>query len=228
MAPVIKETWNKGLFLVSNTNRTKDGLTPHVGWNYYYGGYLIGKAYGNRWPNDKVVVLKGPPGAEWAFSGGEGMIDALKEFPGIKILADKHHDMARPAIMSLAEDMLTAFSEVNGFVSYTDFQAKAAVAALRSAGFKPGQVKTTGNPINTESYKLMKDGWFNIALGSATVQIGRLSVWALVHMLEGHQVPAAAHVPLTIITEDNIDELEPMLEGLEWHPEGWTPPAQMK
>jgi protein TorT len=228
MTPVIGDAWNKGIFVCSNSVRSENPWTPIVGQNHYKGGYMIGDAYGQRWPKGKVVVFRGPPGAEWAEEATQGIYDALAKYPGIEILASKYHDMAREEIMKLATDYLTKWPDLNAFVNYTDYQAKGQIAALRSAGYKPGQVKTMGNPINPESLDLMKTGWFNMALASSTVEIGRVNVWAMVNMLEGSPVPRLLTLPWYVVTQDNLAQYEGKFLGYEWGPEGWLPPAVMK
>jgi protein TorT len=228
MTPVVRDVWNKGIFVCSDSVRTENPWTPIVGQNHYKGGYMIGDAYGQRWPKGKVVVLKGPAGAEWAEEATKGIYDALAKYPGIEILASKYNDMNREEIMNLATDYLTKWPDISAFVNYTDYQAKGEIAALRAAGYKPGQVKTMGNPINPESLQLMKEGWFTMALASSTVEIGRVNVWAMVNMLEGNPVPRFLTLPWYVVTLDNLPKYEGKFLGYEWGPEGWLPPAVMK
>jgi len=228
MTPVVEDAWNKGIFICSNSVRTENPWTPIVGQNHYKGGFMVGEAYGDRWPDGKVVVFRGPPGSEWAEEATQGIFDALAQYPGIEILADKYHDMARPEIMGLAEDYLTTWPDLDAFVNYTDYQAKGQIAALRAAGYEPGEVKTMGNPLNPESLALLQEGWFNMALASSTVEIGRVNVWSMVNMLEGNPVPRFLTLPWYIVTLDNVDQYMDMFLGYEWHPDGWLPPAVME
>jgi ABC-type sugar transport system substrate-binding protein len=70
----------------------------------------------------------------------------------------------------------------------------------------------------------MREGWYNLASTTEAVLGARLSVWVLVHMLEGNPVPANIYLPVRVITEETLDdEIAQGLEGKEYSPEGWVP-----
>ena len=224
MTPSVEKAWEEGIFVSYNAVPTEDKRATRSAYNEYNLGYAIGKGFADRWPGKKVVALKGAPGMAWADLIGDPMIEGLETDPTMEILEAKYHEMDLPAIMSLTEDILTTYPEVEAIICSTDFATKGVVAGLRAAGKEPGDVLTTGEPIDPEGIGLMREGWYNLASTTEAVLGARLSVWVLVHMLEGNPVPANIYLPVRVITEETLDdEIAQGLEGKEYSPEGWVP-----
>lgn len=228
MGPIVKSAWDKGIFVAYNQVPADDPYAPSTERDWHAAGWQIGAAYGDRWPVGRVIVLSGPPGVTWAEGSGRGIADALKTYPGIEVVTVRSHEMDLPKIMSLTEDLLTTYGKVDAILSYTDFGAKGIIAALRSAGYAPGEVKTSGNPVNKETVELMKEGWFTLGQSDAPCRHGASTVWLLVNMLNGSPVPHTLNLPTRIITLEDLPQVEAELEGLEYAPAGWMPGAVLK
>ena len=226
MTPVLTEVLSKNVFVTSCVIKTEEKRVPVSCSSGQRQGFALGEAYGKTYPGDKVILFNGPSGAEWASALEEGMLAGLEASgSNCEVLASKYHDMDLPKIMALTEDMLTAFPDVEGFLTSTDYTAKGAIAALRSAGKKPGEIKTFGGPISFEALQLMKEGWMNIGLMYYPPLHGKMAVYLAVHQLEGNPIPTRVETPMRIVYPEQISEVESILEGLEYAPPGWTPPA---
>ncbi len=229
MTPVVERSWNEGVPLVYNTVGTESPLSPTAGFDFVAAAEQQGEFYCQQYGEGKnVIVLSGPAGLEWARLAGEGIVGELEKC-NTNVLDVKNHDMDLPIIQNLTEDLLTRFSgtKIDAILSYTDFGAKGIIASLRSRGFEPGEVVTSGNPLSFEALQLMEEGWFTLGQIIAPALNGKWSVYAAVHILEGNEVPAALNTPITMVTKADLPEWKPILEGVEYAPPGWLPPAFM-
>jgi len=228
MSPPIQRAWNAGIFVTYVALTANDQRPPFSGVDLVGSGVQIGKFYAQQRPNDKVAVLGGPGGVLGWKQATDGEMQGLKTSPGIKILGVYNHDLDITVITDLARSILTAHPDVQGFVSFADIQAQGVIAALRTAGYKPGAVQTTGNPLSRQDLGLMQEGWFTMAQRVRSSQWGRYAVWLLVHMLEGNQVPDNLYNVTDMVTPATLAQFENQLEGYDFAPAGWTPPATMK
>ena len=229
MTPVVERAWNEGIPLVYNTVGTESPLSPTAGFDLFAAAVQQGEFYCQKYGSGtNVIVLTGPPGIEWARLAGEGMVQELEKC-NTNVLDVKNHDMDLPIIQNLTEDLLTRFSgtKIDAILSYTDFAAKGIIASLRSRGYDPGEVVTSGNPLSFEALELMEDGWFTLGQIIGPALNGKWSVYAAVHMLEGNEVPKALNTPITMVTAEDLPAWKPLLEGVEYAPPGWIPPATM-
>ena len=229
MTPVVERAWNEGIPLVYNTVGTESPLSPTAGFDFIASAVQQGEFYCQQYGEGKnVIVLTGPSGLEWARLAGEGIVQELEKC-NTNILDVKNHDMDLPFIQNLTDDLLTRFAgtKIDAILSYTDFGAKGIIASLRARGFEPGEVVTSGNPVSFEALQLMEEGWFTLGQIIAPALNGKWSVYAAVHILEGNEVPAALNTPITMITKADLPEWKPILEGVEYAPPGWIPPAIM-
>jgi len=228
MTPSVTQAFAKNLFVAYNAVPTQDIRTLRVAYNNEMLGYVIGSETGKKWPNIKVVAFMGPPGLAWPDLIGEPMIRGLEE-NGCTILEKVYLEQDPAVIMARTEDILTTHPDVQGIICVTDYMAKNVIAALRGAGKKPGEIITAGEPIDPEGVEYMREGWYNLAATTEVVLGSRLSIWALVHMLEGNAIPANIYLESRAITLDTLDqELAAGLEGKEYAPSGWSPPTTMK
>jgi ribose transport system substrate-binding protein len=113
--------------------------------------YLF-KAMGGK---GNLVMLEGPPNLPTSVARSRGFNDALKEFPDIKLLANKSANYARPVAQQVTRDFLRGFPQIDGVLAANDPMAIGAVDALKAAGKKAPVVGINGS---TEVLDLIKSG----------------------------------------------------------------------
>lgn len=81
-----------------------------------------------------VIILEGPPGAANAIERLEGIKEAFAEYPDIKIVASQTANFKRTEGMSVTENLIQKYTDVQGVIGCNDESALGAIQALKAAG----------------------------------------------------------------------------------------------
>jgi len=167
LAPVIKEAAKAGIPVIL-LDRNVDPALAKAGQDYvtFIGSDFIleGKRVG-EWLAKKsggkanIIQLLGTTGASPANDRRKGFEDAIKAFPGMKILASQDGDFSRDKGRQVMETLLQANPSVNVVYAHNDEMAIGAIAALEAAGKKPGKdVMVLSIDGGKEAVQLVVDG----------------------------------------------------------------------
>jgi ribose transport system substrate-binding protein len=113
--------------------------------------YLI-KAIGDK---GNVVILDGPDSNLTAQGRAKGFRDAIKDFPGVKLLGAKSANYVRSTGKQVTADFLRSFVQLDGILAANDPMAIGAVDALKAASRKAPVV---GINASREVMDLIKSG----------------------------------------------------------------------
>ena len=87
----------------------------------------------------KIIELEGTTGSSPANDRKKGFDEAIKQWPGMQILASQSGDFARDKGRQLAETLLQAHPDATVIYAHNDEMAIGAIAALEAAGKTPGK-----------------------------------------------------------------------------------------
>jgi ABC-type sugar transport system substrate-binding protein len=87
----------------------------------------------------KIIELEGTTGSSPANDRKKGFDEAIKQWPGMQILASQSGDFARDKGRQVAETLLQAHPEATAIYAHNDEMALGAIAALEAAGKTPGK-----------------------------------------------------------------------------------------
>ncbi len=225
MAVPVKKAWDAGIPTTFALIPTSYEEAPGVSVNDYETGVIQAQLAAEKLdPKAKIFMLNGPPGVEWGKVRAQGFKETLAKLaPGMEILGERFHEMDRTIAQQLTEDALATWPDMKLIFCTADFQCKGAIAALRAAGKKPGDVWVTGVHMDEESIALLKEGWFAWGLSEGAALEGKYATYMLVHILEGNPVPKTIFVPIRAYTPENIAQYESTLVGIDFAAPGWTP-----
>lgn len=220
VAVPVRKAWDAGIFTTSALIPTSYAEAPGVSVDDYETGVIQAQLAAEKLkPDAKIFMLNGPPGVEWSKNRAQGFKDTLAKLaPKMTILGERYHEMDRTIAQQLTEDALQTWPDMDLVFCTADFQCKGAIAALRAAGKKPGQIGVTGVHMDAESIALLKDGWFAWGLSEGAALEGKYATYMLVHLLEGERVPKTMLVPIQAYTPENIKSFEDKLVGIDLFP----------
>jgi len=154
----------------------------------------------------KVVVVAVQPGAASTMAREQGFEDKLKSaFPEIAI-ADKRFGMADFAkSLAVAENMLTAFPDVEGLFASNESSAAGAAQALKS---RKGKTKMVGFDWSPTLLDDLRAGLIDSLVAQHPFQMGYRSVVAATKAMRGEAVEKIDNLAPRLITKDNLDDPE--------------------
>jgi ribose transport system substrate-binding protein/inositol transport system substrate-binding protein len=186
----------------------------------------IGKAMGEgiveafNGAEAKVVILAGPPGAEWTTRREKAFEDVIKANPNFEILTVQWFDeVTRAKGLALTEDYMKTFPDANLFYAADNAIGLGVADAVKTAN-KVGQIKIVTSVVDLDTIQMIKDGVITVDIAQQVVLIGRQAVQTALEILAGETVEKEQIVPVVLITKDNVDQVnfDTMIA-----PEGWKP-----
>jgi ribose transport system substrate-binding protein len=152
----------------------------------------------------RIVEVACQPGSASTMAREKGFEDKLKEsYPQIQIV-DKRYGMADFAkSMAVAENMLTAFPELDGMFGSNESSTAGAARALASSKSKVKLVGFDSSPALIEG---LKDGVIDSLVTQNPFDMGYKSVKAAVSKMNGGTVERVQRLPAVVVTKANLDE----------------------
>lgn len=150
------------------------------------------------------------PGAWVADVRRQSLDIVLKDFPGIKIVAEQPYISPGtvPDAMNKMENILKAHPEVDAVWSLFDMPVIGAAMAIQAAG-KQDQVKCYGIDGDPQAMSMLRSG--KSAYAATVVQqpylIGKTAGKIALDIIKGKEVPYAVWVDHLVATEENVEEI---------------------
>ena len=152
----------------------------------------------------KIVEVACQPGSASTMAREQGFEDKIKAaYPGIQIV-DKRYGMADVAkSMTVAENMLTAFPDLDGMFGSNESSTVGAARALTSSKSKVKLVGFDSSPTLIEG---LKDGVIDSLVTQNPFDMGYKSVKAAISKLNGGTLEQIQKLPAVVVTKANLDE----------------------
>lgn len=190
-----------GVVTVAIDAQAEGPLDSFVGSKNYDAGYLAGQYLADRiGGKGEVAILDGIPVVP-ILERVRGFQDAMKEYPGIKIVGKQNGKQERDMAMNVTENMLQANPGLVGLFSVNDTGALGALTAIEASGQDVKLVSVDGHP---EAIKAMLKPNSKFIATSAQYprdQI-RLGLGIALAKLWGANVPAVVPVDVTLIDKE--------------------------
>ena len=176
----------------------------------------------------KIVEITGLVGSSPAIDRSKGLKQALKEAPGIELLATGDGEWIREPAAALMDDWLVRYPKIDAVFSHAEessWGAQTSIARADRCG--DGTLHFTHDG-SSAGFQSVADGQFS-ADGNYSPFIGDIGVRAALMLLQGQEIPGTKayeqpgkylQLPdLEVVTPDN---------AAKWVPRGWgdfaTPP----
>ncbi|HUV04581.1 MAG TPA: sugar ABC transporter substrate-binding protein [Armatimonadota bacterium] len=185
-------------------------VTAYIGYDQRDGGrkcgekaaQLLTEKYGK--PKGKVVILEGITGFHTRERSG-GFKEALAKYPNIEIVADQTADWDREKAVSVTENLLQSFKDIDLFFGCSDAMAQGASAAAKRAG---RQVFTIGLDGNPDAIADVGKGNLTATLAVYPKEMGMKVVEVMKDQLDGKKVPKFVERPTTIVDKSNWEQFK--------------------
>ena len=166
-----------------------------------------------------LAILAGPPGAFWAS-------DRLRCFKenlagsNIKIVAEKTSEQDAAVALSVANDMLQRFPNVDLLYGADDTYGVGAARAAQGAQ-KCGKVKVLFAVLGETAEEMMRAGCADYVVAQQPVLIGRTGVQMADKLIKGQPLAKKLEeISLIPVTKANLDSIN---KATMQAPKGWTP-----
>jgi len=154
----------------------------------------------------KIGLVRHVPGSVSTTDRENGFLEVIKrEYPGITI-AQEAYGMSDPAkSRAVAENILTAHSDLAGFFASTEPSATGTILALKSRGAS-GKVKLVGFDSNDAMIEDMRGGTLQAMVVQDPFKIGYEAVKSIADTIAGRPVSKRQDLPAFLVTPQNLDQ----------------------
>jgi len=152
----------------------------------------------------QVAEVAVQPGAASTMAREQGFEDSIqKNFPGIHI-ADKRYGWAdRAKSLNVAENMLTAHSDLDGMFASNESSAVGAAQAIKGRNAK---VKLVGFDWSPGLLDDLKSGLIDSLVVQDPFRMGHDAVMAAVQKLNGGTPQKIQNLPPRVVTQENLGD----------------------
>ncbi len=152
------EKANEANIPVILVDRTTAGgeIATFIGSDNVKAGELEGEYIAKRLNGKgKVVALNGPAGIEVSRQRYEGFLNAIKDYPDIKVISEMWISWDQAEVMATMEDILQAQPEIDAVFTFCDPTGLGAIAAIEGAGRQDEMfvASINGDPEGLEAVK---------------------------------------------------------------------------
>jgi ribose transport system substrate-binding protein len=152
-----------------------------------------------------VVILEGPPKLASSMQRAQGFMDALKEFPNVKLLASQTANYARKPAAELMNNLIRKFPQIDGVLAANDPMALGALDAL---GPSRRTALVVGINASRDAADLIKSGQM-VASGDYNGFIeGCVAAQLAIRILRKQAVPKEAILRTIVVDKSNVGAYE--------------------
>jgi ribose transport system substrate-binding protein len=213
--PMLQKIKDAGIPTVSYGNRVLDEdldlVDAVTGEDSYYEGQQVARLLARDYEGQaaQIVVIEGFAGGWVATMRSKGFEDEIAALaPDIEILAKQPADWNRANALTIMEDFLTRYPDLNAVYAHDDDMALGALEAIKAAGLV-GEVRVYGIGGMAEFLKLLKTGEVHGSVWQSPVDFGVFPVRTINDILEGRNVQQFQYVDMPQIDADNVDDFVP-------------------
>ncbi|MGM9659264.1 MAG: sugar ABC transporter substrate-binding protein [Faecousia sp.] len=211
--PAVDLANEAGIPVVAIGTASNTGCFLRSGVDYYETGYATMKALCEQAGGEGgVIILEGPAGAQNAQERQQGALDALEEFPNMKLLASQSANFKRAEAINVMENLLQGAGvkdNLNVIYAANDEMALGAIQVLKASGVSG--VLVGGADGNKDASTAIQNGDMAMTYNTDPFGSTYLGFVYIVQYLNDGTLPEEYFIPFPasrddpFITAENID-----------------------
>ena len=190
LLPVVKKALAEDIKVVTTHVPLDENVCPHIWENPEGAGQDLAILLANEiGGSGKVFMMNGPAGQLEAQECEKGFLYIMETyFPDIEIDGE-YVDQELSAAQKVAEDYITANPDVDGVYCFGATSAAGGmVAALKSAGVNPGDIKLVATNAVEDGLHYMSEGWVQWMQPSCHILVGKSCIDVMDQLFKGEEV----------------------------------------
>jgi len=205
LVPSIRKANEAGIpLIVFNSLTPQQGgvVSGYVGYNQYKAGFKVGEyAVKLLKGQGEAFVIRGVPGYHDTLRT-RGFYDALKAYPGIRVVGEETGDWVRDKSIAAAADALDEHPDIDFIFGVNDEMAIGASIAANNARKR---VYTVGIDGNSNAMDEIEKGNLTATLAAFPDKIGEVAMEQMNKLLSGQSIEPYLETPSLIVDKSNIE-----------------------
>ncbi|WP_420151516.1 substrate-binding domain-containing protein [Spirosoma sp.] len=151
-----------------------------------------------------ILMMQGYMGQAAQLKREQGAKEILKNYPGLKIIAQQTAEWDRAKAMSLMENWIQSYgSQINAVFAQNDEMGMGAVKALSAAGLKNKVIVVSIDAI-PDALQAVQKGELDATVFQNAQQQGAKAIETAVKLAKGQTVEPATLIPFQLVTKENV------------------------
>ncbi|MED1205561.1 substrate-binding domain-containing protein [Heyndrickxia acidicola] len=205
LAPAVKRAEAAGIKVIEVDRTVNAPVLTTIKANDIDLGIAAGKDLATRLHGKgNVVEIQGSPSASPTIDRHKGFMEALKDYPGIKVIASQNADYDQSKGLSVMEDLLQRFpkGKIDAVFSQADIMTLGAIQAIKNAG--RNEIKV----ISIDGQQAAFNDISNGTIDSTTVYpvIAPMDIIAAAKALAGEKLPSFIKLDSPTVTKENVSK----------------------
>jgi TMAO reductase system protein TorT len=206
VAPIVDRAARQGIPVVGLSSPPQTShLVSTVSADHYDMGRLqaecLSKAIGGK---GNVAMMAGPSGQAWADLRARGFKETLaKDAPAIRVIAESRLADNRNAALTVAEDWVQRFPDLNGVYAATDDMAAGVISAFKAAG-RLKDIKVSASNLSPTAQDLLRRGELVCTSIQQIVAQGRAALQQALAAANHQPVKKEVVLPALLVTPQNL------------------------
>jgi ribose transport system substrate-binding protein len=208
IAPAVNRALAAGIPVIAvDTGITGAKITSYVATDNIKAANVQGEwAASQLKDGDKVVYVTGDQGQSTGQERKKGFVDALKaKLPNVKVI-EVSTTWDQTQAQNGVEAAIRANSDIKLIACAWDGGALGAVAAMKGAGIKAGDIKLAGFDGSPGGLDMMKQGWQQANAAQMLAKIGQVGVETAVAAAKKQKVEARIDTGAFLVLPSNVDK----------------------
>lgn len=168
----------------------------------------LSKALGGK---GSVVIIAGQAGNGTTIGRVSGFTDRLKETNAdIKVLDTVNADFDQQKALVASRDLITRFGDqISGVYANDDTMARGFIDAWKEANPSKAAPPIVGINGQKDAFESIRTDEMYSTIVQSPVEDGRLAINTMAEIIDGKEVKDRLPIPLTVVTKDNVNSVEP-------------------
>ncbi len=212
MTPAVSAIYKRGTPVVLLTRRIlSDDYTTFIGADDRNIAREAAKEMALRMGGKgRIIMLRGVPTATTAIARREGFLEALKEYPQIKVVAEPVANYSRVEAIRAVEKLIADGVSFDAIYAHSDSMAVGARMALKMANIDVKKMVIVGIDYISEAREAIRAGEQSASFTYPTA--GRQGAEAVLRIIRGEKQAKQQGVPFVKITSDNVEHVETIFQ----------------
>ena len=160
----------------------------------------------------KVVIIEGTAGNQTAADRLKAIENVISRNPGIEILASQTANFDRAQGMSVMENLIQTYSDIDAVLSCNATMALGAIEALRSAD-RLNNIVIAGFDMTADAVKAIMDGDMFVTMDQNPEAQALSGVIAVLNTIKGVEVEKQVKIGGVLINASNVDDYKYVLDN---------------
>jgi len=205
-SPAVAKALAAGIPIVNVNSATKIAPTAFVGSNDLESGRIAMRFIADQLGGKgNVVMIQGLNGQAAQIQRELGAKEILKEFPGLKLIAQQTAEWDRSKSMDLMQNWIQSYgAKINAVFAHNDEMGLGAVKALQDAGMKDKVIVVSIDAI-ADALQAVKKGHLDATVFQDARKQGAGAIEAAIKIAQGKQYEKELLIPFKLLTKEDVD-----------------------